>query len=73
MLEPYNVTKFKLHVGTCKVKGNERNTSIMSFFKPRDPNDVKAKVKITISGWKQIFVGSSALTSISIKPPHSDD
>ena len=66
MSEPYNTTKFKLHVGTCKVKGKGRNASIMSFFKPRDPNDInatEAKVKITVSARKQIFVGGGASTS----------
>jgi len=70
MSEPYNATKFKLHLGTCKAKGNERNASITSFFKPRDPNDVnaEAKTKTTISGRKHIFIGSAPS---SIKPPHN--
>ena len=74
MSEPYNTTRFKIHIGTCKAKGNERNTSITSFFKPTDLNDVEAKAKITISGRKQIFVGGSALKALtSIKPPHSNN
>jgi hypothetical protein len=73
MSEPYNTTKFKSHTRTCKAKGKDRNTSIMTFFKPRDPNDAEAKTKITVSGRKQIFVGGSTLTPPSTKPPHSDN
>ena len=65
MSEPYNTTKFRLHVGTCKAKGKGRNASLTSFFKLRDPNDTEAKVKITVSGRKHIFVGGSASTSTS--------
>ena len=74
MSEPYNTTRFKIHIGTCKARGNERNTSIMSFFKPTDLNNVEAKPKITISGQKQIFVGgSTSKASTPIKPPHSNN
>ena len=73
MSEPYNTTRFKLHVGTCKAKENPRNTSITSFFKPRDPNDANTKAKLKASGRKQIFVGGSAMTLTSIKPPHTDN
>ena len=74
MSEPYNTTRFKIHIGTCKAKGNERNGSITSFFKPTNLNDAEAKAKITISGRKQIFVGGSASKALtSIKPPHSDN
>jgi hypothetical protein len=73
MSEPYNTTKFKSHTRTCKVKGKDRNTSITTFFKPRDPNDAEAKTRITVSGRKQIFVGGSTSTPSSIKPPHSDN
>ena len=68
MSEPYNTTKFKVHIGTCKAKGKGRNSSITSFFKPRDPNNANAagaKPTITVSGRRQIFVGGSASTSRS--------
>lgn len=75
MSEPYNTTRFKLHVEACKVKGDQRNTSITSFFKPRDSNEAntEAKPKITVSARKQIFVGGNASTLKSIKPPHTDN
>ena len=74
MSEPYNTTRFKIHIRTCKAKGNERNTSITSFFKPSNPNNAEVKTKITISGWKQISVGGGTLMALtSIKPPHSND
>ena len=76
MTEPYNTTKFKLHLGTCKAKGNECNTSITAFFKPRDPTDTntEAKTKVTVSGRKQMFIGSNvASIQMSIKPPHTDN
>jgi hypothetical protein len=73
MSEPYNTTKFKSHTRTCKAKGKDQNTSITTFFKPRDPNDAEAKTRITVSGRKQIFVGGSTSTPSSIKPPHSDN
>ena len=73
MSEPYNTTKFKSHTRTCKAKGKDRNTSITTFFKPRDPNDAEAKTKITASARKQIFVGGNTSTSPLTKPPHSDN
>ena len=73
MSEPYNTTKFRLHTGTCKAKGKDRNASITTFFKQRDPNDTEAKTKITASGRKQIFVGGSASNPSSVKPPHFDN
>ena len=36
MSELYNVTKFRLHLGTCKSRGEKGNIPITSFFKPRD-------------------------------------
>jgi len=74
MSEPYNATKFKLHLGTCKVKGNERNASITSFFRPGDPSDLNtgAKVKTTASGRKRIFIGGYTPAPTSIKPPHNN-
>ena len=76
MSEPYNATKFRSHIGTCKAKGSGHNASITTFFKPRDPNDVnaaEAKPKITVSGRKQIFVGSGASTLTAIESLHSDN
>lgn len=69
--EPYNTTRFKSHVRTCTAKGKERNASITSFFKLKDPNDIntEAKPKIIVPGRKQIFVGGSTSTSTLIKPP----
>jgi len=74
MSEPYNTGKFKTHLGACKAKGNERNASITSFFKPRDPNDgAVAKPRITASGRNQIFIGGNTPISTSIKHPHTNN
>ena len=75
MSEPYNVTKFKSHLGTCKVKGNERNTSITNFFGPQDSGGInaEAKPKITASGRKQIFVGGNTSTPTLTKLPHTNN
>lgn len=72
MSELYNTTKFKQHLGACKAKGNECNTLIMSFFKPKDIN-TEAKTKITASGQEQIFVGNNTCTPMPIKPPHTNN
>lgn len=75
MSEPYNAAKFRAHLETCKARGEGRNLSITSFFKPRDSDSTGAEAKITIaavSGRKQIFVGGSASTSPS-EPPHIDN
>ncbi|KAF9780852.1 hypothetical protein BJ322DRAFT_1112246 [Thelephora terrestris] len=72
MSEPYNATKFRQHLGTCKARGDKQNLLITSFFKPKDPNDgTEAKSKITVSARNQIFVGGSASASPSIKPPQA--
>ena len=75
MSEPYNTSRFSSHTERCKAKGNQRNTSITSFFKPRDPSDAsaEAKPKIAVSGRNQIFVGGSTPTLTSIRPPHTDN
>jgi hypothetical protein len=72
MSEPYNATKFRQHLGTCKARGDKQNLLITSFFKPKDPNDgTEAKLKITASARNQIFVGGSASALPSIKPPQA--
>ena len=75
MTEPYNTTRFKAHIGACKAKGEERNTSITNFFKPRDPDDVNtgAKPKITVSARNQIFISGRTSMSTSIKPHRPDN
>ena len=70
MSEPYSATKFRQHLGTCKAKGEGRNLPITNFFKPT--TGAEAKMTITASGRKQIFVGGSASTSLT-KPPHVDN
>ena len=73
MSEPYNLTKFRLHLGTCKSRGEKGNIPITSFFKPRDQGgaNTEAKTKITASGRKQIFIGGSASISTTTKPSHT--
>jgi hypothetical protein len=74
MSEPYNTTKFKSHTRTCKAKGKDRNTSITTFFKPRDPNDAEAKTKDHRLGAEANFRRWQYFDSTSsTKPPHSDN
>ena len=71
MSEPYNTTKFKQHVETCKAKGEMQNLSITNFFKPKDPNSTNTGAKsITASGRKQIFIRGSTSTSPVPLTPH---
>ena len=70
MSEPYNATKFRKHVQTCKARGEKPNSSITSFFKPMDQDEAaEAKPRAIISGRKQIFVSSHTSISSSAKPP----
>lgn len=74
MSEPYNTTKFRKHLDTCKAQGEKPNLSITSFFKPEPPGaNAEAKLTITTSGRKHIFVGGSASTPPSAKPPYTDN
>jgi hypothetical protein len=74
MSEPYNTTKFKNHLGTCKARGERPNLSITSFFKPRDTSGIDAgtKTKIIASGRKQIFIGDRISTSPLTAFPRTD-
>ena len=76
MSEPYNATKFRLHLRTCKARGEWRNLPITKFFQPRgagkiDTGTKKAKI-IVPSARKQIFVGGCNSTPTIIKP-HTDN
>ena len=69
------MTRFKAHLRTCKAKGEERNTLITNFFKPRDPDDISAgaKPKITVSAQNQIFISGKTSMRTLIKPHHPDN
>jgi hypothetical protein len=42
MSEPYNVTRFRLHLGKCKAKGEKGNLTITNFFRPKGVGEINA-------------------------------
>lgn len=63
MTEPYNTTRFKTHLNTCKSKGTKgRNSCIDDFFRPRvDSECMGASAKSTkqpvITARNQVVIG----------------
>jgi len=56
MLEPYNTSRFKLHIGGCRSKG--QNGLIDDFFKRQDRNGIGAVTKFAQPGGrKHIVIG----------------
>ena len=72
MSEPYNTTKFRLHLKMCKARSEWGNLPITKFFQPNGAGKIDTeakKVKITVpSARKQIFVGGCTSTPTIFKP-----
>ena len=67
MSEPYNTTKFKLHVAGCRSKG--QNGLIDDFFRRQDRKEEGVLMKVTKPGArKHIIVGGHWLKSSPLLP-----
>lgn len=75
MTEPYNATRFKAHIKTCKAKGTKgHNGCIDDFFRPRGDSAgagglVKGMQRPAIIVRRQVVVGSHSVKSDPETPP----